>query len=251
MLTDTMLRGSALIRHNILLRLRDPGNLISYIAVPMVLMLLFKPLYVRAMADGTLQAVTGPLVMFSVFALAIAGNSILLEREWRTWDRLRASHATQAELLIGKTVPIFAVLVFQQLLLLFYGCLVVGLPVPHSLGLVTLAVSVWGFALLGIGSTVATIVRSRGDMHLTTDLSAVVISSLGGAVVPISLMPHWAAAVARISPGYWGLAMIQAAVHGDMGETLRCAGVCAAIGLIFTVFAVRRIARGWGRSHLL
>lgn len=251
MSSDALYRSGVLIKHNTILRLRDPGQLISYIVVPMVLMLVFKPLYTHAMDEGTLQAVTGPLVMFSVFALAIVGNSILLEREWRTWDRLRASRAGRGEMLLGKTVPIFVVLVFQQLFLLLYGCLVIGLPLPHSLGLTALGIMVWGFTLLAIGSTLATVVRSRGDMHLATDLSAIVISSLGGAVVPTSLMPHWAAVTARWSPGYWGLTMIQSAVRGDTGETLRCAGVCASIGVVFAGIAIYRLSRGWSRSRLL
>ena len=251
MTTDALRRTGVLIKHNVILRLRDPGQLISYIAVPMVLMLVFKPLYVHALASGTVQAVTGPLVMFSVFALAIVGNSILVEREWRTWDRLRASRASQAELLIGKTVPVFLALIVQQLVLLVYGCLIVGLPFPKPFGYALLAVVVWGFTLLAMGSALATVVRSHSDLFLATDLGAIVISSLGGVVVPISLMPGWAASAARFSPGYWGLTMIQAAVRGDAGETLRAGAVCLAVGAAFGGFAVYRLSRGWGRSKLL
>jgi ABC-2 type transport system permease protein len=250
-MTDVLLRTGVLIKHNLILRLRDPGQLISYMVVPMVLMLVFKPLYVKALDGSTLEAVTGPLVMFSVFALAIVGNSILLEREWRTWDRLRVTRASQAELLLGKTVPVFVALVLQQLVLLLYGCLIIGLPVPGSLLYIALAIMVWGFTLLAIGSALATVVRSRGDLHLATDLGSIVVSSLGGAVVPVSLMPSWAVPVAHFSPGYWGLTMIQSAVRGDLGQTLRCAWVCLGIGAVFGAFAVYRLSRGWGRSRLL
>ncbi|MYY08080.1 ABC transporter permease [Streptomyces sp. SID4919] len=250
-MSDVLLRSGVLIRHNFILRLRDPGQMLSYILVPMVLMLVFKPLYVKALDGSTLQAVTGPLVMFSVFALAIVGNSIMLEREWRTWDRLRVTPATQTELLIGKLVPIFVVLVFQQLVLLLYGSFIIGLPVPGPPGYIALAVMVWGFTLLAIGSALATVVRSRGDLLLATDLGSIVVSSLGGAVAPVALMPPWAASVAHFSPGYWGLTMIQSAISGDGGETLRAAAVCLAIGAVFGVFAVYRLSRGWGRSQLL
>lgn len=250
-MSDVLLRSGVLVKHNVILRLRDPGQMISYLVVPMVLMLVFKPLYTKALDGSTLQAVTGPLVMFSVFALAIVGNSILLEREWRTWDRLRVTRATQAELLIGKTVPVFVVLVVQQLVLLVYGSFIIGLTVSGSLPLIALAIMVWGFTLLAIGSALATVVRSRGDLHLATDLGSIIVSSLGGAVVPVSLMPSWAASLAHVSPGYWGLTMIQSAVVGDLDGTLRSAGVCLVVGVAFGVFAVYRLSRGWGRSRLL
>ena len=105
--------------------------------MPMVLMLVLKPLYVAGRLDsGTLQAVTGPLVMFSVFALSIVGNSILVEREWRTWDRLRATRAGRAELLLGKTGPVLVLLLLQQAVLLAFGCLVdrAAAPRPSTVG---------------------------------------------------------------------------------------------------------------------
>ncbi len=251
MSTDSAHRVGVLVKHNAILRLRDPGQIISYLFLPMVVMLVFKPLYVRALGNGTVHVVTGPLIMFSVFTLAIIGNSILVEREWRTWDRLRTSSCSAFELLLGKTVPIFLILVCQQALLLVYGCLVVGLPIPRSLGLVAVAVLVWSLTLLAIGSALATILRSHAEMGLVSDVGAIVVSALGGALVPVSLMPGWARFAAHGSPGYWALSMLQAAVRGDTMGTVRPAGILLAIALAAGGFAIWRMARGWGRSDLL
>jgi ABC-2 type transport system permease protein len=225
--------------------------MISYIVMPMVLMLVLKPLYMRAVDSGATQVATGLLVMFSVFAISIAGNSILTERTWRTWDRLRATSASATELLLGKTIPIFVVLVVQQSILLVYGCLVVGLPVPRSVLLVIFAIMVWGFTLLAIGAALAAIVRSHGELSVVSDVGALTLSSLGGALVPLSIMPGWAQAAAHASPGYWALSMLQAALRGDASGTLIPAGVLLAMGLAAGVYAVRRLTRGWGRSRLL
>jgi ABC-2 type transport system permease protein len=244
-------RIGVLIRHNTLMRLRDPGQMISYVALPMVIMLMFKPLYEKALGTGTVQVVTGPLVMFSVFTLAIVGNSILVEREWRTWDRLRTSSASAFELLLGKTVPVFVILLVQQSVLLVYGCLVIGLPLPRSIGYVALAIVVWGLTLLAIGAALATVMRSHAELGVVSDLGAIVLSAIGGALVPVSLMPGWAQLLAHFSPGYWALRMLQAAVAGDSAATLLPAAVLLAIALVAGLFAIRRIARGWGRSDLL
>lgn len=244
-------RVAALASHNALLRLRDPGQAISYLVMPMVLMLVFKPLYVRAVEAGAVQAVTGMLVMFSVFAIAIAGNSIMIERTWRTWDRMRASRATSTELLLGKVLPIFALMVAQQVILLGYGCLVIGLPVPRAPLLVAAAIAVWAFALLSVAALLASVVRSQGDLSMVCDIGALALSSIGGALVPLALMPEWLQVLARFSPGYWALAMLQAAVRGDAGGVLGPAAVLLALGLVTGVLAARRISRGWDRSRLL
>ncbi|HVK23873.1 MAG TPA: ABC transporter permease [Actinokineospora sp.] len=249
--SGSLARTGLLIRYNVLLRLRDPGQMISYLVLPMVIMVVFKPLYVKAFDGGTLHAVIGPLVMFSMFALGIVGNSILVEREWRTWDRLRTTKAGRGELLFGKLVPPFAILIVQQTILLTFGTLVVGMPVPPSLPLLAIAVAVWGLTLLAIGAALATVARSRGDLNMVSDLGAMVISSLGGALVPVTLMPGWVAAIAPFSPGYWAMDLMRAAVDDDFAGMVRPALVCLTIAVVAGVFAGYRLARGWGRSHLI
>lgn len=249
--TDALHRTSALVRYNMILRLRDPAQLISYLVTPMVFMVMFQPLYRQALGAGSVEAVTGQLVMFSVFAMAIVGNAIFVEREWRTWDRLRASRSARAELLIGKAIPVFAVLFFQQAVLVVYGWLVIGMPFPRSFGLLVLAMSVWGFTLMALGSALATLVRSRGDLIVACDVGAIVVSAIGGTMLPVSLMPGWAQAVAPFSPGYWGLAMLRSSIAGDLVGTVRPALVCLGIGVVAGAFATYRLAHGWGRSHLV
>jgi ABC-2 type transport system permease protein len=248
---DAVHRVAALARHNTVIRLRDPGQMISYVAMPMVLMLVLKPLYVRAVDGGATHAATGLMVMFSVFAISIAGNSILAERTWRTWDRLRATRAPAAELLLGKTIPIFVVMVVQQSVLLTYGYLIIGLPAPRSLGYLAMAITVWSFALLSIGAALASLVRSHGELSVISDVGALTLSSLGGALAPLSIMPAWAQVAAHVSPGYWALSMMQAAIRGDGGGLLVPAAVLLTVGLAAGTFAARRLARGWGRSRLL
>jgi ABC-2 type transport system permease protein len=248
---DSAYRIGAIARHNKTIRLRDPGQMIAYIVMPMILMLVLKPLYVKAVHGGATQVVTGLLVMFSVFAIAVAGNSILVERNWQTWDRLRQSRATPAEMLIGKTIPIFVVMSFQQAVLFVYGAFVIGLPIPHDLGFIALAIAVWAFTLLAIGAALATVARSSGELGVISDVGAMVLSSMGGALVPLVLLPGWAQAAAHASPGYYALLMMKAAVRGDASGVLIPAAVLAGLGFLAGGFAVRRLTRGWGRTRML
>jgi ABC-2 type transport system permease protein len=250
-LRESFYRIGAVARHNVTIRLRDPGQMISYVVLPMILMLVLKPLYVKAVDGGATQVVTGLLVMFSVFAIAIAGSSILVERHWQTWDRLRQTRASAAEMLIGKIIPIFVVMFVQQSILVLYGCFVIGIPVPKSIGYIALAIGVWAFCLLAIGAALATLARSLGELGVISDVGAITLSSLGGALVPLSIMPGWAQAAAHVSPGYWALKMMQAALRGDGPGVLMPAGVLLVLGLVAGAFAVRRLTRGWGRTRLL
>jgi ABC-2 type transport system permease protein len=243
-LRASALRVAALTRHNLLLRRRDPANLITYLITPMILIALFKPVLTRLMPDGTAQDVTGMLVLSSTLTLQIAGMSLLSERTWRTWEMLRATPATAAELLIGKAVPVLAVLLLQQAVVIGYGVAVAGLSVTRPPFLLLLALLVWSITLLAAGSLLATLVRSHSQLAALTDIGAFVLSTLGGALLPLSMMPAIARHAAPASPGYWAISMLKAAVRGDTAGTLGPAVVLGAIAVVAGTTACVRLRRG-------
>ncbi|WP_236794816.1 ABC transporter permease [Amycolatopsis sp. GM8] len=244
MSADPAYRVAVLLRHNLLLRLRDPGHLISYLVMPMVLMLAFQPVFGAANTGGPAQVVVGMTVMFSVLSLTVVGNSLVTERVWRTWDRLRATPVSVVELLLGKTMPVFALLVLQQALLLVFGTSVVGMTVDGPVVLLGFAVVVWSLTLLAVGSALAMVVRSTAELNAISDVGALLLSALGGALAPVSLLPGWVQAIAPISPGYWAVTMLKDAVAGEAGGVLRASVVLACIAIAAGVFACVRASRG-------
>ncbi|MEE2041352.1 ABC transporter permease [Nocardiopsis sp. CT-R113] len=245
MRTNLPHRLALLVGHNTTLRLRDPGHLISYLVMPMVLMLVFSPLYRAALPHGgEAQAVIGMLVMFSVLSLSVVGTALLTERTWRTWNRMRVTPVSVVEMLIGKALPVFVLLVVQQTILIVFGAQVVDMPVTGSFALILAAVCVWSFALLAIGVALAGVVRSHGELAAICDVGALTVSALGGALAPITMMPAWAQAVAPASPGYWAVTMLKAAVAGEPDTVARAALILVAVGVVAGALACVRISRG-------
>lgn len=250
---DTAWRGVSLVRHNITLLARNPAQIISYVAMPMVLMLVLAPLYRAALngpaSSGNAQAVAGQLVMFSLFALGIVGTAMLAERSWRTWERLRATPAHSVELLLGKALPACGLLVLQQVTLVGYGALMLRVRVG-SVPLLAAAIGSWALALVGLGAAVASLVRTHGELAVVTDVGALVVTCLGGALVPLPTMPGWASAVAPVSPGYWAMAALRGAIGADADATARACGVLLCVAVITGAVASWRITRGWQRDDL-
>jgi ABC-2 type transport system permease protein len=248
-------RVAVLVRHNFVLITREPGPLISRLVQPLVLILLTRPLYVAALARdgpqaGTTQVVTGMLVLFSLLALSVVGGSIMAERAWQTWDRIRATPARAGEMLFGKAVPAFAMLAVQQAVVISFGVVLFGLHV-RSVGLLAVAVTCWALALLGIGATFGAVLRSQSELNVAYDVGGVLLSALGGAVTPLASLPGWAQAIAPASPGYWAMSALRSALLGQAAGTLRAAGVLLVIAAIMGTLATWRIGRGWPRSRLL
>lgn len=255
MRSDTRVRVFSLIRLNTVLLLREPGPVASRLVMPLVLISVLHPLYRAALANageeaGTRQIVAGMLVMFSLFALSIVGSALLTERSWRTWDRLRATPAASWELLLGKAVPSVVVLILQQVLVLGLGTVLFGLSIS-DVGLLAVVVSVWVFTLLCVGMLLGAVARSHSELAVFYDLGGLVLTTLGGALIPLSMMPGWARVLAPVSPGYWAMDSYGAALTGDVGGLLRDVAVLLVLGVAAGAVASWRITRGWGRSKLL
>jgi ABC-2 type transport system permease protein len=249
---EAAIRTTALIRHNTVLLLRDPGALISRMVLPLAFLVLLHPLYQAAQghAGGTTQAVIATLVTFSLLALSIVGGSILTDRMGHTWERVRATAARPAEALAGKALPILVALLAQQVLIIAFGVLVLGLSVT-AVPLLGLALLAWTLTLLGLGALIGVLARSLSELSAAYDIGAMILSSLGGALVPLAAMPHWIRLVAPASPGYWAVTALRAALAGNSGRTLLACAVLAGFAAAAGLVAMSRASRGGGRSARL
>jgi ABC-2 type transport system permease protein len=245
-------RTAALIRVNTVLLLRDPGALISRMILPLAFLVLLHPLYEAAQgrSGGIAQAVIATLVTFSLLALSIVGGAILTDRMGHTWERVRATAARPAEALAGKALPILAALLAQQVLIVGFGGLVLGLRVT-AVPLLGLALLAWTLTLLGLGALIGVLARSLSELSASYDIGAMILSSLGGALVPLTAMPQWIRDVAPASPGYWAVAALRGALADDASRTLLACAVLAGFAGAAGLAAVARTSRGGGRSGRL
>ncbi len=246
---DSLSRIAALIRHNAIMLLREPGPLISRTVMPLGFDIILRPLDVatQGAARGTEQAVTGSVVMFSLLAAYIVGSGILTERIWGTWGRMRATVVHPVELLAGKAIPALVALAVQQFIVLGFGVLVQGMSVAEPL-LLVVAVLAWTLALLGIGAMLGVLSRTISEMSAAFDIGGIALSGLGGTVVPLSVLPHWVRATAPISPGYWALAAMRGAIQGSTTGTLTASLALVAFAAGAGAVAWLGIVRGVARS---
>ena len=249
---EAAIRTTALIRHNTVLLLRDPGAMISRMVLPLAFLVVLHPLYqaTEGHTGGTAQAVIATLVTFSLLALSIVGGLILTDRMGHTWERVRATAARPAEALAGKALPILAALLAQQVLIVAVGVLALGLRVT-ALPLLALALLAWTLTLLGLGAMIGVLARSLSELSATYDIGALIFSSLGGALVPLTAMPHWVRRIAPASPGYWAVTALQAALHDNLSRTLLACAVLTGFAAVAGLIAMRRASRGGGRSARL
>jgi len=247
-LRGSLSRTAAIARHNTLLLLREPGPLASRLILPLAFLALLHPLYQAAQgrAAGASQAVIATLVTFSLLGLSVVGGSIITERIWRTWGRLRMTTVRPAEILAGKAVPVLVALFAQQAIVIGFGAAALGMKVP-SPPLLMAALLSWTMALLGMGAAIGVLARSFAELSVIYDIGGMILSSLGGALVPLAALPAWVRHIAPASPGYWEVSAFHAALGTDTAGTLRASamllGFALAFGLVAAIAAGRVAAR--------
>jgi ABC-2 type transport system permease protein len=229
-------RLAAEVRHQAILLARDPGPMIGYLVMGLLLITVTRPFYValdHVNSAGTDQAAAGMAVMFSLFALKIGAGHLLNERTWHTWDRLRSSPAGFGEILAGKSLPLFIAILAQQAVLFLVSAAAFGLRPAAGWPVLAACALAWSACVLLLGTGASTLARTPAQLSAAGDIFALLTTVLGGAIVPVALLPGWLRLVAPASPGYWALAAYRCALAGtpaQLGRPLAMLGVFALAG---------------------
>jgi len=241
-------RSAAIARLDLRVILRDSGPIVFLVFMPLVLMAFVKPAFRFALvsahpgANGAEQAVPGMIVMFGFFAVGMTGFAFFREHGWNTWDRLRASWATPAEIMLGKLVIPLVLSVAQVVVLFVLGHVLYGLHVRGSL----LALAVVGFGLvaclLSLALMLVAVFRTIQQVNAAANIGGLVFAGFGGSLTPLGLLPHWARTIAPGTPGYWAMRGFRAVILNGAGVSgaLPATGVLLAFAVAFGIVAALR-----------
>ncbi len=147
-------------------------------------------------------------VMFLLFSMANgAGGSLLEEEERGTLERLLTSRVSMRLLLLGHWL-FFALIGVAQLSLMFvWAAVVFDLDLwsaQHLLGFAAMTVATAG-AASAFGLVLATLCKSRAQLGGTSTIVILIMSALGGSMVPRFVMPEFMNTTALFTFNGWAL----------------------------------------------
>jgi ABC-2 type transport system permease protein len=239
----------AIVKNELRVFRRDPAYLIVLIAMPIVIMGFTKEVFRPGLllegvdgANGAEQSVPGMAVMFSFFLVGNFGFVVFREHGWNTWDRLRSYPIGSFQLLAAKAVLPIITLALQITVLLTLGGLIYALNVRGSLSALTLVVVAHLFCLAGLALLVVGVCRSVMQVNAISNMGAVLIAGIGGAITPFIALPIWAQRVAPASPAYWTMDGFNRVIveGGGVGDVLVPVAALAAMGVVFGVIGAMR-----------
>jgi ABC-2 type transport system permease protein len=185
-------------------------------------------------------------VMFLLFSATGAGGALIEEAESGTLDRILSTRVTMTRLLLGKLTYLSLVAVLQLAVMFVWGELFFGLELHRHIPGFLIMSGVTALASSCFGLLLAAVSRSRMQLVALSNLSILVMSALGGSMVPRYLLSEKVQKLGLITLNAW-------AIDGFIKVFWReepLINLWPQVGVLLAASAVlfalaRRVARRW------
>lgn len=152
------------------------------------------------------QNVPGFSVTFLLLGILLGVSLGLIdEKEWGTFNRLRAMPIGISSVLGGKLVSRFLVGLVQMILLLAVGRVAFGVSLGAHPWMLLLPIVGIVFAATSFGLIVAAIAPGRDTVWPVGSIVIVTMAAVGGCWWPIDLEPRWMRSIALGFPTTWAM----------------------------------------------
>ncbi|MCU0377441.1 MAG: ABC transporter permease [Bacteroidales bacterium] len=154
---------------------------------------------------GLIQAVAGTAIMMLLFSVAAVGTSILEEKENGTINRLLYSPLKGSTILYSKMLFAFFISILQLTVMFLFAWIILKMDMSVSIaGLIMLIVAT-SFAVSSLGIFLASVAKTRQQAHNLSTIIILVMSAIGGSMIPLFIMPPILQKMALLSVNYWGI----------------------------------------------
>ncbi len=190
--------------------------------------------------------VGGWAIQFLLFALSASAASLFRERDAGLFQRLLAGPLTRAHILWSKFLYGVILGLVQLVVLFVASSWLYGIDVLPHLGLLAVVCVFAAAACTSFGMLIAAIAPSPEAASGLATFLIMLMSALGGAWFPISLMPEFIQQFSKLTLVYWsmeGFSAVLWAGHG-LGQLLPLLGILGGITALVMSVAVWRFNRG-------
>jgi len=156
-------------------------------------------------SPALIHSVAGTAVMMLLFAVVAMGASILDEKQEGTLKKLLYSPIKPNSILLGKMIATNVVSVFQLVVMFLFAFLVFDLDILNHLPALALMIFATAFACSSFGVFLASFAKTRQAVQSMSTLVILVMSCIGGSMIPSFMMPDFMQNMAIFSVNYWSI----------------------------------------------
>ncbi len=185
-------------------------------------------------------------VMFLLFSAAGAGGALIEEAESGTLDRVLATRVSMTRLLVGKLVYLTAIAIAQLVVMFVCGQLFFGVELTtHLAGFLVMSVAT-ALACSTFGLVLAALSRSRMQLVALSNMIILVMSALGGSMVPRYLLSEKIQKLGLLTLNAWAIDGFLKVFWREEPLWHLWPQVAVLLGAAALLFAAaRRLARRW------
>jgi ABC-2 type transport system permease protein len=188
------------------------------------------------------QSSPGMMAQFAIAGLMGASSILVIERKSGSMRRLLTTNLTKVEILLGHYIAMFIMIFAQLFILILFGQLLLRLNYAGSplATLVMIASSALFAASLGL--LIGALAKTEEQVIVFALIPMFLLAGLGGAWVPLEIMPEGVRQIAALTPVAWIMGGFQNIILRGLGleSVLLAAGVLVAYSLMLVGFAVWR-----------
>jgi ABC-2 type transport system permease protein len=185
-------------------------------------------------------------VMFLLFSAAGAGGALIEESESGTLDRILGTRVTMTQLLLGKLLYLSAVAVAQLAVMFVWGQIFFGVELTKHLPGVLLMSVVTALACSSFGLVLAAASRTRIQLVALSNLLILVMSALGGSMVPRYLLSEKIQKLGLVTLNAWAIDGFLKVFWRDEPLGSLAPQVAVLLGAAVLLFLIaRRFAHKW------
>ena len=154
---------------------------------------------------GLIQAVAGTAILMLLFSVAGVGTSLLEEKENGTINRLLYSPLKGSTILYSKMLFAFFISILQLSAMFLFAWLILNMDLSVNIPGFILMIIATSFAVSSLGIFLAAIARTRQQAQNLSTIIILVMSAVGGSMIPLFIMPAILQKIAFLSVNYWSI----------------------------------------------
>ncbi len=191
------------------------------------------------------QASPGIIVMFVIFGLTTSGQILVTERKSHTLQRMMTTSLHSWQIIAGHLLAMFSVVLVQELLLILFGQLALGVNYarqPIAVLLVAVALGLW---IASMGLLIGVLVKDDLQVVVFSLMAMFIFSALGGVWFPLEATSGGFSAVSRLMPSAWAMTGFQNILIRGQGlaSVWKSVAILLAYALGFFLLAVWRFRK--------
>ncbi len=184
------------------------------------------------------QSSPGMMAQFAIAGLMGAATIMVVERKSGSLRRLLTTNIGRPAILAGHYLAMFVMILVQLVVLALFGQLLLRLDYfgqPAAATLIIVATALFGASL---GLLIGALARKEEQVIVFALVLMFVLAGLGGAWVPLEVMPAGVQSLARLTPLAWVMTGFQDIVVRGLGTVAVVQSTLVLLGYAAVVFVL-------------